>query len=245
MDSAKHFDILADHYDKLRPVYIPLMNKLAEVLEVKDGDIVVDYGCGPGHDLEYLASKYKIESIGIDKSAEMCRIASKNTGINKIINGDNQSFVQNLSFDKIYFKFVMHHIPQPFRFIDDIIGCQKTGGSFAVVTMLPANIESYIVLKYFPVFRPLLGKRAQEQFEVIEHIKQKSSLKIDVLELDINEEIIDETLIEKIQRNYVSFISTLSEEEKNEGIEKIKIDINNNGKNKHFTKGVICYGSKR
>jgi trans-aconitate methyltransferase len=244
MNSVTHFDLISNNYEKLRPIYIPLMDKLAEVLEVKNGDIVVDYGCGPGHDLGYLASKYKIESIGIDKSLEMCRIASKNTGIKRIINGNNQSFVQNLNFDKIYFKFVMHHILQPFRFIDDIINCLKKGGSFAIVTMLPANIESYIILRYFPVFRQLLEKSAQEQFEVIEYIKQKSLIEITVLELNINEEIIDETLIDKIKNNYVSFISTLSEEDKNDGIKKIKIDINNIYGNRYLTKGVVCYGRK-
>jgi hypothetical protein len=138
----------------------------------------------------------------------------------------------------------MHHISNPLQFIDDTISCLKTGGSFAIVTMLPANVQSYIVLRYFPVLQSILKKEAKQQLKIIEHIRQNPSINFNIIEHDVNEEIFDETLIGKIQKNYSSFISILSEQEKNDGIEKLKNDINSNYKNIHLTKGVICYGRK-
>lgn len=242
--SNKHFNTIADSYEELRPVFIPLMDSLAKVLEIIENDVVVDYGCGPGHDIKYLADKYKIKPIGIDKSAEMCRLASAKIGIKNIINGDNQYSVLNLNFDKIYFKFVMHHIQQPLKFIDDIIDNLKIGNSFAFVTMLPKNVESYVILKYFPSLRPILATESQKQLEIFEHIEHNASITFNRLECDVSEEVFDESLIYKLQKNYSSFFSILSESEKNQGIEKIKSELKNKFNYKYLTKGVIGYGKK-
>jgi trans-aconitate methyltransferase len=244
MDSKKHFDEIANFYKELRPVYTPLMDKLAEVLELKQGDVVVDYGCGPGQDLKYLIDKYNIKPIGIDSSNVMCRLSAEKIGAENVINENNQHSVKNIYFNKIYFKFVMHHIFQPHQFIDDIIGYMKSGSAFAIITMLPENVSSYIVLRYFSVLRTILEEAAQKQFEIVKHIQSNSLVDFYILENIVSEEIFDESLIEKINKNYSSFISTMSEQEKNDGIQKIKNEINVNYKFKHLTKGVICYGRK-
>lgn len=245
MESTKHFNQIADSYERIRPVFTPLMDKLAEVLELNKGDIVVDYGCGPGHDIEYLKKEYKINPIGIDASNEMCVISSKKIGNDNVINGDNQYYLQNLSFDKIYFKVVMHHIKQPIQFIDDVISYLKPGSSIAIITMVPENLSSYIVLRYFPALRNILEKAAQKQNEIIEHILQNPLIQSKVFKHSVNEEIFDESLIDKIQHNYSSFISSLSEKEKNAGLEKLNEEINNNKTRVHLTKGVIYYGKRR
>lgn len=245
MNTKEHFNGIAATYNELRPTYAPLMDKLAEVLEIAEGDKVVDYGCSTGHDLRYLADKYKVIPIGVDNSKEMVRIATRIIGSENVFESDNQFIIENINYDKIFFKFVMHHIQSPCQFIDDIICRLKTGSFFAIVTMLPANVSSYIVLRYFPRLRPLLENEAARQFDLIEHIKKNRSINFNVIEHDISIEIVDETLIQKIQRNYSSFFSSLSVDEKNDGIEKIKYEMNGSLKKKHFTRGVICYGRKK
>ena len=48
---------------------------------LRDGTYVLDLGCGHGRDTMYFIEKgYKVKAI--DGSLEMCRLASKNTGIN-------------------------------------------------------------------------------------------------------------------------------------------------------------------
>ena len=244
MKPKEHFDIIAENYEVLRPVFTPVMDNLAKLLEIKENDVVVDYGCGPGHDIKYLADNYKINPIGLDKSKEMCRVASLKIGENNVINGGNLSYLHNVNFDKIYFKFVLHHISQPIQFVDDLISRLKKGNRFAIVTMLPSHIESYEILKYFPSLKPLLEIRAQEQQEVFEYLEQNEQISFHTLECDVNDEIFNEFLVKKLEYNYASIFSILTANEKKQGIERIKSQINTKYNHKYLTKGVIGYGGK-
>ena len=244
MDSTSHFDHIADSYEDLRPVFTPVMDSLARVLALKADAVVVDYGCGPGHDIRYLADHYRIHPIGVDKSEEMCRVASGKNGIDRVIRGDRLSCLRDVPFDKIYLKFVMHHIRQPLQFVDELAGLMKEGDSFAIVTMLPAHLESYALLKYFPSLAPLLTTSALEQQAVFDHLRQNRQITFNCLECDVNEEVFDQSLLHKLKNNYSSFFSFLSDEEKREGMEKVKKQLDKTNNPKYITKGVIGYGRK-
>lgn len=244
MESIAHFDSIADMYEKLRPVFTPLMDNLAKVMELKENDVVVDFGCGPGHDIKYLVDNYRINPIAVDKSEEMCRVASTKIGGVNVINGDSLYCLQDVSFEKIYFKFVMHHIMRPMQFVDDLVNRLKKGDEFAIVTMLPSHVESYEVLKYFPSLLPILKTKAQEQQEVFDYLWQNKQIKFNYLECDVNEEVFDEFLLYKLENNYTSFFSIISDYEKRQGIEKVRNQLDTNHKNSCITKGVIGYGKK-
>lgn len=48
--------------------------------ELQKGDLILDFGCGSGRDTKYFLEKgYRVEAV--DGSEELCRIASKLTGI--------------------------------------------------------------------------------------------------------------------------------------------------------------------
>lgn len=240
-----HFDNIADMYEDLRPVFVPVMDDLAKALEIRGTDVVVDFGCGPGHDIKYLADKYQINPIAVDKSIEMCRVSSSKIGGDNVINGDNLSCLHNMPFDKIYFKFVMHHIMHPLQFVDDLVNRLQKGDAFAIITMLPSHLESYEILKHFPSLTPILKKKAQEQKEVFEHLRQNGQITFNCLECVVNEDVLDESLLYKLENNYSSFFSILTEEEKRKGIEKVKNQIRAKYNYKCITKGVIGYGEKK
>ena len=242
MDSTSHFEHISDTYADLRPVFTPVMDNLARVLALKAGDVVVDYGCGPGHDLRYLADHYRIHPVAVDKSEGMCRVASSKSGIGRVIQGDSLSCLRDTPFDKIYFKFVMHHIRRPVEFVDDLVGLLKKGDSFAIVTMLPQHLESYALLKYFPGLTPLLTASALEQQAVFDHLRQNRQISFDCLECDVNEEVFDRSMLHKLENNYSSFFAFLTDEEKREGMEKVKKQLDKTDNNKYITKGVIGYG---
>lgn len=244
MESKAHFDSIADMYENLRPVFMPLMDNLAKVMEIKENDVVVDFGCGPGHDIKYLMENYHINPVAVDKSKEMCRVASSKIGCGKVINGDSLSCLWNVRFDKIYFKFVMHHIKRPIQFVDDLVNRLKMGDEFAIVTMLPSHVESYEMLKYFPSLTSMLKTKAQEQQKVFEHLWQNKQITFNCLECDVNEEVFDEFMIYKLENNYSSFFSIISNNEKRQGIEKVRNQLDTNNKNSCITKGVIGYGKK-
>ena len=198
-ESKAHFDIIADMYEDLRPVFTPVMDNLAKVLEIKANDVVVDFGCGPGHDIKYLADNYQINPIAVDRSNEMCRVASSKIGDSNVINGDDLTCLRNVRFDKIYFKFVMHHILQPIQFVDDMVKRLKKGVSFAIFNMLPTHLESYEMLNYFPVIAPILNAKAKEHQEVFDYLRQNTQITFRSLECDVNEEVFDEYLLYKLE----------------------------------------------
>lgn len=245
MERKTHFDIIADAYENLRPVFKPLMDNLASVLEIKENDVVVDFGCGPGHDVKYLEDKYQVHPIAVDKSKKMCRVASSKIGSSNVINGDDLLCLQNVPFNKIYFKFVMHHITQPLQFVDDLVNCLKTGDSFAIVTMLPSHLQSYELLKYFSSMTPILKAKAEEQQKIFDFLRQNKQITFNCLECEVNEEIFDEFLLNKLENNYSSFFSILSDNEKRQGIEKVMYQLNMKYGCKYLTKGVIGYGKKQ
>ena len=78
---------------------------------IKNGDKILDIGCGNGRLLELLKDK-RIDYIGIDNSEELIRIAKNRYPQNKFLMADalNLPFAEN-SFDKIFSVAVFHHIP--------------------------------------------------------------------------------------------------------------------------------------
>ena len=245
MDSAAHFDIIADKYERLRPVYMPVMDTLAKVLEIGQNNTVIDFGCGPGHDIHYLTEKYKINPIAVDKSEKMCSVASSKIGGSNVVNSDNLSCLQNVQFDKIYFKFVMHHITQPIQFIDYLVNLLKKGAAFAIVTMMPSHLDSYELLNFFPSLHPILKAKALEQQECFDCLWRNKQITFNCIECNVNEEIFDYFLLNKLENNYSSFFSILSEEEKRQGIERVKNQIDLQYNHKYITKGIIGYGRKQ
>lgn len=244
MRTRMHFDSIADMYEDLRPVFVPVMDDLAKALDIRGGDVVVDFGCGPGHDIKYLVDNYHINPIALDKSKEMCRVASSKIGDSHVINGDNISCLRNVVFDKIYFKFVMHHIVQPKNFLDDLVSRLKKGNVFAIVTMLPSHLESYELLRCFPSLIPIIKAKAQEQLEIFEYLKQNKQITINCLECDVNEEVFDKYMLTKLENNYSSFFSILPDHEKRKGIERVRNQIASEYNHKYVTKGIICYGKR-
>ena len=50
---------------------------------LKEGDLILDFGCGSGRDTKYFIEKEKnMKADAIDGSVELCKIAQKYTGIN-------------------------------------------------------------------------------------------------------------------------------------------------------------------
>ncbi|MEW6188587.1 MAG: class I SAM-dependent methyltransferase [Actinomycetota bacterium] len=102
---------------------------------VKDGDRVLDLGCGNGRLLE-LFKDTNIKYVGLDISEELLNIArSRYTGPNlSFVLGDalDLPFDED-SFDTVYAIALLHHIPStPFRFkvMKEVHRVLKGGGIF-------------------------------------------------------------------------------------------------------------------
>jgi len=88
----------------------PEIIRLAE--SVKDGDKVLDLGCGNGRLIETLKDK-EIEYLGVDNSEELIKLAQKNYPGYKFIVSDilNLENIESQKFDYIFCLATLQHLP--------------------------------------------------------------------------------------------------------------------------------------
>jgi len=116
-----------------------LLDLVVDSSEIKDGDIVLDIGCGTGLlSLKFL-KKADCSIYGIDSSPEMLEIfkdkISKLDLSEKITCGlkeaENVDF-ENESFDIVASTVTLHHVIDKFSVIKKILNLLKPGGRFLI-----------------------------------------------------------------------------------------------------------------
>ncbi|OGF26190.1 hypothetical protein A2331_01930 [Candidatus Falkowbacteria bacterium RIFOXYB2_FULL_34_18] len=107
----KNYDDIADHYSETRKKHLwPELLKLTE--KIKDGDRVLDVGCGSGRLLNAFRKK-KIIYLGVDASKKLIHNAQGlNIGYN-FVEGDILKLgeIPQIDFDYVFCIAVLQHIP--------------------------------------------------------------------------------------------------------------------------------------
>lgn len=127
---------------------------------IKDGDKVLDVGCGNGRILELLKDK-KIDYIGIDISEKLVELAKKKYPQNNFLVADtlNLPFPDN-NFDKVFSVAVLHAIPSEEFREKALLELKRVlkPGSILLLTVWDIWCKGifFLVLKQF--FLKLIGK---------------------------------------------------------------------------------------
>ncbi len=115
-------------------------------ISLKNNSRFLDVGCGTGNILKY-ASKYFIETYGVDYSAKALRLAKQYTS--NLVKGDGRMLpFKSDTFDGISFYSVLHHLYDPQELFDDAYRVIKPGG-FGYTDHDPN-------LFFFSIMRPIL-----------------------------------------------------------------------------------------
>jgi ubiquinone/menaquinone biosynthesis C-methylase UbiE len=69
MDPWKYYDITHRRHVLCNPTSLAKLDDVMSLLELKQGDRVVDIACGKGEFLARLAERYGVSVVGVDKSA--------------------------------------------------------------------------------------------------------------------------------------------------------------------------------
>lgn len=148
----RNYNEIAASFDATRKKEIwPIMREFAAA--VKDGDRVLDAGCGNGRLLEALKDK-KISYLGIDNSSELIKTARANYPQYEFREADILDLrnMPEQEFDHIFCLAVLQHIPTVelrIRFLKNLVSRLKPAGRLISSTWNLGNMPKYrnLILK--------------------------------------------------------------------------------------------------
>ena len=132
-------------YDFTRKYYLLGRDKLIAEMDIRDGENILEVGCGTGRNLTILAGKYpRANFYGLDASAAMLENAQnkidktqlKNTHLQNVLADDfafDKTFDLETPFDTIYFSYSISMIPTWKESIENTLQNLKSGCSFYIV----------------------------------------------------------------------------------------------------------------
>lgn len=135
--------------------------RVVDMAEIKDGERILDVGCGTGSLLIEIKNKYpKAEVVGIDPDPNILHIAHnklEQAGVNAQL---KQGVVQELpfptsSFDLVTSTLVFHHLPTEVKrqAIKEIYRVLKENGRFLLADFgKPGTMLSYVLLNLGSIF---------------------------------------------------------------------------------------------
>lgn len=114
-ETRGNYNLIADDFSRTRKALWPELSFLRDY--IKNGDRVLDLGCGNGRLMELFRDK-DVEYIGIDNSERMIEIAKRKFQTPKFRIDSKFIVADGLSlpfpdeyFDKIFSVAILHHIP--------------------------------------------------------------------------------------------------------------------------------------
>ncbi len=136
MIKISYFDRKASEYNLKRNKglfgkYIEGIKKnVLDFLRPKEGDCILDAGCGAG-DYSIILKNKGVDVLGVDVSCNMVEVAKKN-GINAQVQ-DLENLKLNKNFDKVLCVGVLEFVNDVEKVIKNLSDCLKEGGSLVVV----------------------------------------------------------------------------------------------------------------
>lgn len=121
----------AEHYDAHISYVSRLGKSLLEVLEPKEGERILDLGCGTG-DLASEISSCGAECVGLDSSEAMVKEARRKYPDIRFVHGDGHSFrfPDERPFDAVFSNAALHWMTRPGEVAESIRGALRPGGRF-------------------------------------------------------------------------------------------------------------------
>lgn len=217
-------------YDNHRSYTELHMEPLIRFANLRDSMKILDVGCGTGNLTVKLREYINIESVGIDISFKMLQKARAKTLDVLRANVDCGLPFNDRAFDAVIGSYFLHYIKNMGALIEDCFRILKDDSPLIFLTSSHDQIEQLhpVIKEFFPS----LIERDKERFPDIPELdyffKAAGFNKVRHKELTIEKILIDMSYIEKVKNRFVSTFFLLSEEEFNEGIEKLETFIMGN-----------------
>lgn len=161
----------ANLYDQNHSFVSKYGNKLIELLAPKQGEKILDLGCGTG-DLAKKLYDVGVDIVGVDKSQNMVTQAlSKYPHINFMVR-DTTNLGYNIEFDAVFSNATLHWVKQPKQALNCIYQSLKPGGRFVAEFGGKGNVQMIVdeiihqmkqsgiefKMEQFPWYYPSIGE---------------------------------------------------------------------------------------
>jgi ubiquinone/menaquinone biosynthesis C-methylase UbiE len=133
--SIENYDRIAAKYDKSFDGRFTARFKktMLGLCSVKDGDTVLDVGCGNGSLIGEISRKAEIKAYGVDISANMIEECKRlNANITFSVSGGEKLDFSDNSFDIVTMCCVLHHLDNPQNFFEEARRILKTDGKLII-----------------------------------------------------------------------------------------------------------------
>jgi len=120
--------------------------EIVEVMQIKDGDDILDIGCSDGKTLKYLKENYKVNLYGIEPDLELVKDAD-NYG--NIFGGtvEDWLYISHQEFDSIIMADVIEHLLEPWTVVREVTKRLKKGGS--IYASIPNFFHASVMFNLF------------------------------------------------------------------------------------------------
>ena len=217
-------------YDNHRSYSELHMEPLIRFANLRDGMKILDIGCGTGNLSGKLRECINIESVGIDISFKMLQKAKAKT-LDVLCADVNFGLpIDDRVFDAVIGSYFLHYIKNMGALIEDCFRILKDDSPLLFLTSSHDQIEQLhpVIKEFFPS----LIERDKERFpdipELDAFLKAAGFKEVRYKELTIDKIPIDMSYLEKVKNRFVSTFFLLSEEEFNEGVERLETFISEN-----------------
>jgi 2-polyprenyl-3-methyl-5-hydroxy-6-metoxy-1,4-benzoquinol methylase len=170
-----NYQEIAGDFDETRkkPIWPELLKRVSNV---KDGDSILDVGCGNGRLLEALKDK-KINYLGIDNSENLIALAQKNYPDNEFVVGNILDLEElKEKYNLVISVAVLHHLPS-FKLrqhaLLQMLNATKDGGSVIFSVWRLWNNKKYRPLLLQNIWRKITGRYDLEISDLLFSWKNK------------------------------------------------------------------------
>lgn len=218
-----NYDTIAKQYEDSRCIDRKVYAVLQCLLEIKNGDSILEFGCGTGDYLSALTNDYQIHPFGLEKSLEMAKIARQKNSEMEVFIGDHTHIpfaIKNI--DKIFCIDVIHQIEEIDLLFKNLYYCTKANGKLIICTESPSQLQQ----KYWNNYFPSILKKDLDRFYKLSTIKDAAeqlgweSIKT----LTIEEELvgcITDTMVRRFNQRTLSVLQMITDEEFVKGLQMI------------------------
>lgn len=230
------YDKIGSNYNETRKADPFITQRILEQLEPKKGGIYLDIGCGTGNYTKEF-QKSGVHFIGIDPSQKMLdKAQSSVNGIDwRLGTVENLDLEQN-SIDGVVAMLTIHHWADLNKAFSEISRVLKSQGKLVIFTSTPKQMKGYWLNRYFPKMLEASIKQ-MPSLEDVERAMNINGFKVLKKEkYNVLPSLQDKFLYsgkhnpelyfeEKVRQGISSFASLSNYEEVQQGLIKLKQDV--------------------